>query len=99
MTTKTWLLSGSFRTTWIPLLVLLSGMSSPIVERSISNKLNAPLIAFGPICPRLDRTGAEIVLSYQGAIWRMPRAGGTLIRLTAGAGFDIEPAWSPDGRY
>mgnify|MGYP003346396293 CR=1 FL=1 len=28
----------------------------------------------------------------------MPRDGGLMTRLTNGAGFDIQPAWSPDGR-
>ena len=53
--------------------------------------------AFGPIHPRLSEQGDRIVFSYQGAIWRMPRSGGVMTRLTDGAGFDVEPAWSPDG--
>jgi hypothetical protein len=53
--------------------------------------------AFGPIHPRLSVAGDRVVFSYQGAIWRLPRAGGVMTRLTDGAGFDIEPAWSPDG--
>src|SRR5437016_6093910 len=53
--------------------------------------------AFGPIHPRLSDQGERIAFSYQGAIWRIPRAGGVMTRLTDGAGFDIEPAWSPDG--
>jgi TolB protein len=53
--------------------------------------------SFGPIHPRLARTGDRVVFSHQGALWRMPRRGGTATRLTDGPGFDIEPAWSPDG--
>src|SRR5438045_1206301 len=53
--------------------------------------------AFGAIYPRLSEAGDRIALSYQGAIWRMPRAGGEMTRLTDGPGFDIEPVWSPDG--
>ena len=53
---------------------------------------------FGPIDPRLDDAGETIVFSYQGALWRMPRGGGAMTRLTGGPGFDIAPAWSPDGR-
>jgi hypothetical protein len=53
---------------------------------------------FGPIEPRLDDSGEAMVFSYQGALWRMPRAGGVMIRLTDGSGFDISPAWSPDGK-
>jgi hypothetical protein len=53
---------------------------------------------FGPIDPRLDDAGEGIVFSYQGALWRMPRGGGVMTRLTDGAGFDVAPVWSPDGR-
>jgi hypothetical protein len=52
---------------------------------------------FGPIDPRLDDSGEAIVFSYQGALWRMPRAGGVMTRLTSGSGFDVAPVWSPDG--
>lgn len=52
--------------------------------------------AFGPIFPRLSDSSASIAFSYQGAIWRMGRDGGSMTRLTSGVGFDIEPAWSLD---
>ena len=54
--------------------------------------------AFGGIMPQLSPDGETIVFSYQGAIWKMPRGGGVMTRLTKGEGFDIEPAWSPDGK-
>src|SRR5437667_7529083 len=53
--------------------------------------------AFGPIQPRVSADGQQIALSWQGAICRMSASGGTLTVLTRGEGFDIEPAWSPDG--
>src|SRR5262249_1280856 len=53
---------------------------------------------FGPIDPRLDDAGTTIVFSYQGALWRMPRGGGVMTRLTSGTGFDVAPACSPDGK-
>lgn len=53
---------------------------------------------FGAIQPRISPDGHNIVCSYHGAIWRIPRVGGLLTRLTDGTGYDIEPAWSPDGR-
>lgn len=52
----------------------------------------------GAIHPRISADGSVIVFSYQGAIWRMPRAGGNMTRLSDGGGFDIEPVWSPDAR-
>ncbi len=59
----------------------------------------AALRAFGPIHPRISPQGDTIVFSYQGALWRLPRSGGTMTRLSDGEGFDIEPAWSPDGKW
>jgi len=54
--------------------------------------------AFGGIQPVISPNGQTIVLSYQGAICRMPTDGGTLTRLTRGEGWDVEPAWSPDSQ-
>jgi hypothetical protein len=80
-------------------LLLAAGASrqegSATKSRSIRPALPA---AFGAIHPRLSPDGRQIACSYQGAIWRMPRDGGPMTRLTHGAGFDVEPAWSPDGQ-
>ena len=40
--------------------------------------------AFGAVQPRISPDGAAIAFSYQGAIWRMPRTGGEMQRLTSG---------------
>lgn len=61
-------------------------------EQSIARR------AFGGIQPVLSADGPSIVLSFPGAVCRMPMEGGTLTRLTSVEGWDIEPAWSPDGR-
>ena len=53
--------------------------------------------AFGGIQPVLSPDGEWIALSYQGAICRIPSEGGPMTRLTRDEGWDIEPAWSPDG--
>src|SRR5262245_48277644 len=53
--------------------------------------------ATGVIMPAYSDKADAIAVSYQGAIWRMPRGGGSLTRLTLDEGFDIYPAWSPDG--
>lgn len=55
--------------------------------------------AFGGIHPRLSPSGEHVACSYQGAIWRLRRSDGVLTRLTDGEGFDVEPAWSPDGKW
>lgn len=54
--------------------------------------------AIGAIQPRISLDGTSIVVSYQGAIWRVARDGGEMRRLTSAAGFDSNPAWSADGR-
>lgn len=53
--------------------------------------------AFGGLHPRLSPDGQRIALSYQGTICTLPSSGGRLKRLSRGEGYDIEPAWSPDG--
>jgi hypothetical protein len=54
--------------------------------------------ALGAVQPRLSPDGDTIAFSYQGEIWTVPRAGGTMTLLTPSQGLDTEPAWSPDGR-
>lgn len=61
----------------------------------------APAISqtIGASQPRISPDGQTIAVSYQGAIWTIPRAGVAMTRLTHDAGFDIEPTWSPDGEH
>jgi TolB protein len=56
------------------------------------------LRAFGGIQPRLSPDAKWIAVSHQGAIAKLPADGGTLTILTRDEGWDIEPAWSPDGK-
>ena len=65
--------------------------------------------AFAPVCfaadapethllaqnPTLSRT--QIVFAYAGDLWSVPREGGDARRLTAGAGVEDNPVFSPDG--
>lgn len=60
--------------------------------------LAQPVGAIGAIHPRLSPDGSRLVFSYQGALWTAPREGKVMTRLTHGDGFDLEPAWSPDGK-
>jgi tricorn protease len=46
--------------------------------------------------PAMSKT--EIVFSYAGDLWRVPREGGVATRLTSGVGFETEAAFSPDGK-
>ncbi len=45
--------------------------------------------------PAMSKT--EIVFSYGGDLWRVPRQGGVATRLTAGVGMETEAVFSPDG--
>src|SRR5262245_23191978 len=54
--------------------------------------------SIGAIQPRLSPDGASIAFAYQGAIWRIPREGGVMRRLTTQARWDSDPSWSPDGK-
>jgi tricorn protease len=45
--------------------------------------------------PAMNKT--EIVFSYAGDLWRVPRQGGIATRLTAGAGAESNAVFSPDG--
>src|SRR5262252_7507768 len=39
----------------------------------------------------------QIAFGYAGSLWTVDRAGGTVRRLTAGAGLESHPVFSPDG--
>src|SRR5574338_427390 len=70
------------------------------------------LIASGLLCAAASPAGAqspllfqkpavnerEIVFSYAGDLWRVARAGGPAVRLTAGAGVETDAVFSPDGK-
>jgi hypothetical protein len=99
------------RTGWRPILSI-SAITIPVAAAIWSAALGPPrsLIsapaekpfvaqrAIGAIKPRLSPDGKDIVFSYHGSIWRMPAEGGVMRRLAGGAGFAVEPCWSPDGK-
>lgn len=82
------------------LLVLgLAAWGSRFSETSPKGAKQKPLPQhIGAIHPRISPDGEQVAVSYHGAIWRLPRAGGTMTCLTHQDGVDIEPVWSPDGR-
>ena len=47
--------------------------------------------------PTLSAT--EIAFVFAGDVWSVPRAGGEARRLTAGAGVESNPVFSPDGKW
>lgn len=42
--------------------------------------------------------GDTLLFDLLGDLWRMPVTGGEATRLTGGTAWDVEPAWSPDGK-
>jgi len=47
--------------------------------------------------PTLSRT--QIVFSYAGDLWSVPREGGDAVHLTTGTGIETDPTFSPDGQW
>lgn len=43
--------------------------------------------------------GSRIVFSLVGDLYLLPIAGGTATRITSGAGYDVQPRFSPDGKW
>ena len=80
-------------------LLVVGGFIWPLAAMAHDHELpRTDPRAFGAVMPCLSYDGQSMAFSYQGAIWRMGRDGGEMTRLTRGRGFDVEPAWSPDGR-
>jgi hypothetical protein len=77
-------------------VLVVALLSSFSLNTGAHDEHDPPLL--GAIFPQLSRAGDSIVFSYQGAIWRIPRTGGVMVRLTEKEGFDCRPAWSPDGQ-
>ncbi len=46
-----------------------------------------------------DIQGDRVAFSYAGDIWTAPAAGGTATRVTAHAGIEVFPKFSPDGKW
>ncbi|MCB1122187.1 MAG: CehA/McbA family metallohydrolase, partial [Verrucomicrobiae bacterium] len=79
---------------WRVLAMMLTGCLLSISPYAFGDN-----VVTGGIQPQISVDGKEIVFSCQGAIWKISRTGGTMVRLTDQPGFDIEPAWSPDGKW
>jgi Tol biopolymer transport system component len=79
--------------------ILLAGLLSfPLLNARGQSGDAVARRAFGGIQPTLSYDGQAIALSYQGAICRIASDGGELTRLTRAEGWDVEPAWAPDGK-
>ena len=52
-----------------------------------------------PRTPAVSPDGTSVVFSYNGDIWKVSIDGGRALRLTDNIGFEINPVWTPDGKY
>ncbi len=83
------------------LTLTISAAILPLQKSTAVTQQTSPLpipLDLGAVAPQISPDGESLAFSYQGAIWRMPREGGTATRLTHSPGFDLEPVWSPDGQ-
>lgn len=55
--------------------------------------------AFFTRTPALSPDGRQVVFSSEGDLWVVDRGGGTAFRLTAMAGDELYPRFSPDGKW
>jgi tricorn protease len=70
-----------------PALLLLA-----LIPISIAARADGPLLLRDPAISK-----TQIVFSYAGDLWSVPRDGGDAKRLTAGVGKETDPHFSPDG--
>ena len=68
------------------------------------NLLTAALLISGttislPRTPSVSPDGQFVVFSYNGDIWKVSINGGRALRLTDNTGVEINPVYSPDGKY
>lgn len=79
-------------------LIAIGAVCFGIAANIAATPLGQDWRAIGILEPQLSPDGMNIVGAFQGDIWRLPRNGGIMRRLTATASWDTSPTWSPDGK-
>lgn len=95
------------RTTLLAAAALLAGSasaSSASAQQAISAQMapggmRTEVIERGAMDPALSPDGRWIAMSVLGKLFLLPVEGGDAMQLTTGAGWDAQPAWSPDGQF
>jgi len=57
-----------------------------------------PQATTGPASPAWSPDSRTLVYSMQGSLWQQAVGSDTAVQLTAGAAYDYQPDWSPDGK-
>src|SRR5882672_9703127 len=61
-------------------------------------EMYVPQVTSGPSAVTWSPDGTELIYAMQGSLWRQRIGSRVAQQLTAGAGYDYQPDWSPDGR-
>lgn len=61
-------------------------------------EMYVPQATSGPSAVTWSPDGTELIYSMQGSLWHQRIGSDTAAQLTAGAAYDYQPDWSPDGR-
>ena len=75
---------------------LSTGLAAALVALAASSPSaqTAPVLAQQPVL-----SATQVVFVFAGDLWSVPRAGGEARRLTAGAGVESNPTFSPNGEW
>jgi Tol biopolymer transport system component len=61
-------------------------------------EMYVPQVTSGPSSATWSPDGSELIYSMQGTLWRQRIGSTAATQLTAGAFYDYQPDWSPDGK-
>ena len=87
----------------LALLVLQAGREPVLKQVDLPHayywrEMYVPQVTSGPSSATWSPDGTELIYSMQGSLWRQRIESGVAQQLTASAGYDYQPDWSPDGK-
>jgi len=81
------------------ILVLTTALLMVLCSVECDISTATALTVIGADTPVLAPNNEKLVFSYQGDIWEVRADGGTARRLTINTADDLNPAFSPDGKW